>query len=264
MIRHIVHTVGFFLGRSGMHIPQGPSVDDESVGSVSLSVSRRSSVRLDWRRPLCWVHRSDGSASAGMLTRQPSTWWGKPHHAQSTATSSAAQSCRMRWSLRRPRRSASAATATLSTESRFATHCRGTGSSPGSSATSLARSRIVVVHGAMSARRRRGIAASRERTTTGRRPISGSSHHHTSPRAGRLTNGRPLPGTMPGHPIRRVRQGVAPHRPDSSRRAVPPALGRAAPPERHRATRRRSSRRALAARSPAAHHRPSCSLGPAA
>jgi len=48
----------------------------------------------------------------------------------------------------------------------------GTGSSPGSRTTSLARPRIVVVQGATNARRSRGIAASRDRTTTGRRPIS--------------------------------------------------------------------------------------------
>ena len=48
--------------------------------------------------------------------------------------------------------------------------------------TSLARPRMVVVHGATRARRSRGMAASRERTTTGRRPTSGSSDHHTSPR----------------------------------------------------------------------------------
>ena len=49
---------------------------------------------------------------------------------------------------------------------------------------SLTSPRMVVVHGAIRARRCLGITASRDRTTTGRRPTSGSSHHQTSPRAG--------------------------------------------------------------------------------
>lgn len=64
----------------------------------------------------------------------------------------------------------------LSTESRLTALRRTIGSSSGSRTTSLARPRIVVVHGATRARWRRGIAASRDRTTTGRRPISGSLH----------------------------------------------------------------------------------------
>jgi hypothetical protein len=90
---------------------------------------------------------------------------------QSTATSSAAQICRMRWSLSRPMRSTSTPTETLSTESRLTALRRGIGSSPGSRTTSLARPRIVVVHGATSARPSRGIAASRDSTMTGRRAI---------------------------------------------------------------------------------------------
>ena len=132
---------------------------------------------------------------------------------QSTATSSAAQTCRIRSSLSRPRRSTSTATETLSTESRLTPDCRGTGSSPGCSSTSLANPRIVVVHGATRARRNLGIAASRERTTTGRLPTSGSSHHHTSPRAGRgLTMSRQPRGMTPDRPTHR------PHRAGGHRR----------------------------------------------
>jgi hypothetical protein len=110
----------------------------------------------------------------------------RAHRAQSTATSKAAQISRMRTSPSRPIRSTRTATATLSTESRLTAERLGTGSSPGSSSTSLGNPRTVVVHGATSARLKRGMAASRERTTTGRRPMSANSHHHTSPRAGRL------------------------------------------------------------------------------
>jgi hypothetical protein len=110
----------------------------------------------------------------------------RAHGPQWTATSKAAQISRMRTSPSRPIRSTRTATATLSTESRLTAERLGTGSSPGSSSTSLGNPRTVVVHGATSARLKRGMAASRERTTTGRRPMSANSHHHTSPRAGRL------------------------------------------------------------------------------
>jgi hypothetical protein len=103
---------------------------------------------------------------------------------QSTATARAAQISRMRVSRTRPSLLTRIVSETLSTESRFTADRRGTGSSPGSSTTSLTRPRIVVVHGAMSARRCRGMTASRESTTTGRRPISAISHHQISPRAG--------------------------------------------------------------------------------
>ena len=109
----------------------------------------------------------------------------RPDQRQSTATARASQIACMRSSLSRPIRSVSMPKETLSTESRFTAVRRRTGSSPGSSTTSLASPRIVVVHGAMSARRRRGMATSRESTTTGRRPISGGSHHQSSPRRGR-------------------------------------------------------------------------------
>lgn len=97
---------------------------------------------------------------------------------------------------------------TLSTESRFTADLLGMGSSAGSRTTSLGRPLIVVVHGAMTARRSLGIATSRESTTTGRSEISGSSHHHTSPRDGSsLTTTRLPHGTTPGHPTRLGGQG---------------------------------------------------------
>lgn len=126
---------------------------------------------------------------------------------QSTATSSAVQTSRIRSSLSLPSRSTRTATETLSTESRLIEDRLGTGSSAGSTTTSLARPRIVVVHGATSVRFRRGIAASRESTTTGRRPTSGNSHHHTSPRAGKvleLMMLRPPPGRTQDRPRRQA------------------------------------------------------------
>ncbi len=132
------------------------------------------------------------------------------HREQSTATSSAAQIARIRVSASRPSRLTNVATETLSTESRFTAERRGIGSDPGSSTTSLASPRMVVVHGATSARRSRGIAASRDSTTTGRRPTSASSHHQTSPRAGSVLTTRRQPGaTTPGRPTRRVDQPAA-------------------------------------------------------
>jgi hypothetical protein len=125
---------------------------------------------------------------------------------QSTATERAAHICRIRASPSRPRRSTRTATDTLSTESRFTAERRGTGSSLGSRTTSLARPRIVVVHGATTARRSRGMAASRDKTTTGRLPASASSHHQTSPRAGiGITWPLQLRETRPGCPTHRAR-----------------------------------------------------------
>ena len=80
---------------------------------------------------------------------------------QSTATSSAEQTSRIRSSLSRPRRSTRMATETLSTESRLIEDRLGTGSSAGSTTTSLARPRIVVVHGATS-----GASQARNRRIT--------------------------------------------------------------------------------------------------
>ncbi len=138
---------------------------------------------------------------------------------QSTATARAAQTSRMRDSASWPIRLTRTTTETLSTESKLTAERRGIGSSPGSRTTSLASPRIVVVHGATSARRSRGIAASRDSTTTGRRPISANSHHHTSPRAGRpITRQLPLVETRPGRPTHPARWPGARRRPCSSRR----------------------------------------------
>lgn len=128
---------------------------------------------------------------------------------QSVATSSAWQISRILTPLSEPIRSTSTETDTDSTESRFTALRRPIGSSPGSSTTSLGSPRIVVVHGATSARRSRGIAASRDSTTTGRRPISGGSHHHSSPRLGSgLTWPQPQFGTTRDRPSRpRCRSG---------------------------------------------------------
>lgn len=152
-----------------------------------------------------------------------------------TATLSAAHTWRIRSSLRRPSRSVSVPTETLSIESRFTADARGTGSSCGSSNTSLGSSLMLVVHGAITARRSRGIATSRERTTTGRGEISGSSHHQTSPRDGRSFTMIQRPhGTTPGHPIRRVGRAAERHtrrRPHQSR---PPCVAQEALPALHR------------------------------
>lgn len=138
---------------------------------------------------------------------------------QSTAIASAAQISRMRVSAKRPIRSTSTATATLSTESRLTAERLGTGSSPGSRTTSLGSPRTVVVHGATNARRSLGIATSGDKTTTGRRPTSGSSHHHTSPRPGsELTTLRRLAETTQDPPTRPARRLRARRRRCSSRR----------------------------------------------
>lgn len=130
-----------------------------------------------------------------------------PQSEQATATARAVQISRIRASASRPKRSTRMAVETLSIESRLTAQGSGTGSSPGSRRTSLGRPRMVVVHGAMRARRWRGITASRDRMTTGRRPISATSHHHTSPRAGRaIMWPRPRVGRRRGLPTRRVRR----------------------------------------------------------
>ena len=142
--------------------------------------------------PLVWAEVECARAgSRGRCAARPGRWPAGSStvsvgQRQSTATARAAQISVIRLSLRRPIRSVSAPTETLSMESRLTAVRRRTGSSPGSRMTSLARPRIVVVHGAITARRSRGIAASRDRTTTGRRPISGGSHHQSSPRKGRV------------------------------------------------------------------------------
>lgn len=138
---------------------------------------------------------------------------------QSTATDMASQTSRSLSSLSRPRRSTRTATETLSMASRFTALGLGTGSTPGSSVTSLGSPRIVVVHGATSVRPRRGMAASRLSTTTGRRPMSGSSHHQTYPRRGEpFTMPGLRLGTMPGRPTRRARRSGARRRRGTPRR----------------------------------------------
>ena len=133
--------------------------------------------------------------------------WGSAYSEQSTATARAAQISRILTSATCPRRSTRIAIETLSTASRLIADRSGIGSSPGSRRTSLARPLMVVVQGAMSARRCRGMTASRDSTTTGRRPISGISHHHISPRAGRfVTRLSRRDGRRPNLPIRLARR----------------------------------------------------------
>ncbi len=179
---------------------------------------------------------------------------------QSTATARAAQTSRIRVSRNRPNRVTRIPIETLSTESRFTAEARGTGSSPGSGTTSLTSPRIVVVHGATSARRWRGITASRDRTTTGRRPISAISHHQSSPRAGtalkRLT--RPV-GTTPSHPIHLARRAGARHRRRSLRRPRRNGSELAEQSELRPPARRPSSRTARCALVRAKTRPPSCS-----
>ena len=169
------------------------------------------------------------------------TWRFKSSHPHSrqrvhaTATASAAQTSSIRPSLRRPTRSTSTSTATLSTESRFTADGRGIGSASGDSRTSLGSPRSVVVHGATIARLSLGIAASLERTTTGRRPMSDSSHHQTSPRAGSAFTTTPRPReTTRDPPTRPARPMAARRMPHTRHRSPPRDGGRAA----HRAPRR--------------------------
>lgn len=158
---------------------------------------------------------------------------------QSTATSRAAQMSRIRESASLPSRLMSMPTEALSTESKLTAERRGIGSPPGSRTTSLARPRIVVVHGATSARRSRGITASRESTTTGRRPISGGSHHHTSPRAGSALTRQPqLAETTPGLPTRPARRTGIDRRQRSLRPPLRNGDERATPPVPRRRGRR--------------------------
>jgi hypothetical protein len=182
------------------------------------------------------------------------------HARQSTATASAAQISCMRSSASRPSRSTRTASETLSTESRLTAERRGTGSSPGARITSLGSERIVVVHGAISARRRRGIATSRERITTGRRPISGSSHHHSSPRHGiGLTSWRQPAETTPGLPRHRADPRDDGHTRRTWRRSPPRGDVQAVPRALRRPRPRQSNPSVAAARRPAARCRRSCS-----
>ncbi len=125
---------------------------------------------------------------------------------RSTATEWAAQISFTRVSRNRPNRLTRMATETLSTESRFTAERRGRGSSGGSSTTSLSSPRIVVVHGATSARRCRGITA----CETGRRRVDGQSRPSrttTPPPGGSAVTNVPRPAeTTSGRPTRPVRQ----------------------------------------------------------
>lgn len=180
--------------------------------------------------------------------------------AQSTATASASQICRIRPSASRPRRSTSAATETVSTESRLAAERRGIGSESGSRTTSLGSPRSVVVHGATSARRSRGIAASRDSTTTGRRPTSANAHHHTSPRAGRpFTRRPPRAATKPDHPNRRHRRLAARRRRGRQCPAQRIGAEQEVPQEPRRQARRQSNPSACGGHCPTARHPPSYS-----
>jgi len=196
------------------------------ASQVTLALRRRCS----WGRRVATV-ASWPSRPAQGSGRSETARGTQRQSAHSTATARAAQTRRMRVSANSPIRSTRTATETLSTESRLTTQRRGTGSSPGSRPTSLTRPRIVVVHGATSARRCRGITASRESTTTGRRPIPALSHHQTSPRAGNaVTTGPRLPGMTRGRPTRPVRRVGARRTRRNSRRPgpngdAPPGLG---------------------------------------
>lgn len=185
--------------------------------------------------------------------------WGSAYSEQSTATARAAQISRILTSATRPSRSTRIAIETLSTESRLIADRSGIGSSPGSRRTSLGRPLMVVVQGAMSARRCRGMTASRDSTTTGRRPISGISHHHTSPRAGRfVTRLSQRDGTRPGLPTRLARRGDARRTLSSWRLLRPCDDGPGAQRAPHRLAQSLASQMS-SAHSRASQRQPSCS-----
>ncbi len=204
------------------------SDDKMSTRGCSTSVAISTSSTLTWvRRMDCSSSRwaADLQGTGGPARRHPRPR--RPHATgrptqlgQSTAIARAEHTWRILVSLNRPSRSTRTVRDTLSTESRFTAERRGTGSSPGSRTTSLTRPRMVVVHGAISARRCLGMTASRESTTTGRRPISAISHHQTSPRAGSaVTRLLRLAETMTGRPTRPARPAGARRRLHSSRRS---------------------------------------------
>lgn len=166
----------------------------------------------------------------------------------------------MRASLNRPIRSISTLTETLSTESRLTAVRRTTGSAPGSSTTSLANPRMVVVHGAISARRKRGIATSRESTTTGRRPISGGSHHQSSPRNGSEIMSKRLQfETNQDRPIHQVRRSDGRRKHDRHHQSQRHATAREAQQGLRRKVRRHSGRDLPDEPRQAALHQQSCS-----
>lgn len=179
---------------------------------------------------------------------------------QSTATARAAHTWRIRSPANRPSRSTSTAMETLSTESRLTAQRRGIGSSPGSSNTSLASPRIVVVQGATSARRCRGMTESRDMTTTGRRPISAISHHQSSPLAGSSFTMPPRPGeTMRDRPTRRVRRADARRTPRSSHRSRRRDVGQATRRAPGQSTRHLYTHDTSGGPAEATSHPPSCS-----
>jgi hypothetical protein len=104
-------------------------------------------------------------------------------HRQSVATSRAAQISRIRESLRRPRRSTRSATETDSTESRLTALRLGTGSTPGSSTTSLASPRMVGRRAASAA----SISAARSRARSAANASSISSASLAADRARRAS-----------------------------------------------------------------------------
>jgi hypothetical protein len=92
----------------------------------------------------------------------------------------------------------------------------GIGPEPGSRTTSLASPRMMIVHGATTARRSRGIAASRDRTTTGAaRPPQ---PHRTA--AGVVIE--PTTASPVAHRETATQRRAPPHRIDASP-ALPPA-----------------------------------------
>ena len=120
---------------------------------------------------------SSGSSASGSAGSRPPRAADEPrptdrkhptnHTEQSTATARASQTWRIRASASRPNRETRTPSPTLSTESRFTADRRGTGSSPGSSTTSLTRA------DGRRARRDEGAPMSRDDD------VPGQDHHRT-------------------------------------------------------------------------------------
>ena len=158
-----------------------PSLTSRAAGP-RRTLTREPASELDCRHKRGAPAPSVGPASRKAVTspRMNGERQSAEHgQSQATATASAAQTSRIRSSLRRPRRATRRLTATLSSESRSIAERRGTGSSPGSSATSLGSPRVAVVQGPDDiARRRRPIAASPKRAP--RPAVSRSRAAHTT------------------------------------------------------------------------------------
>ena len=185
----------------------------------------------------------------------------------------------MRSSLKRPSRRANKTSGALSTESRLTAETAGTGSSPGSSTTSVGSPRIVVVHGATIAVFSLFRAASRERTTTGRCPAWGDSHHHTSPhRTGAAITiqysdlavlhlpsatpgdeGDSLRGKMPNPPTRPAHQGGNGHMPRTQHQSRLPGNGQLEHQARHPSSPRHWATPPDCGTNPTIRRLPSCS-----